>query len=1371
MALIRAREHRNRKPAILLSSNHLAASPQFQNRVENYHSHTGPNPQHDNDHAAYQHIQILPTSDEILAVNKPVYLPKKDLGTPNPLTVGLSRHLDLAFRHLRHEVVQPIKDICYTAAQIAFLHHSDTQYDIQPNVSIPYEPKTSLPQSIDAPEVLSTEPQEYVYGDIRETPNGNRFYLYHGVRVEELVANEFHAILVRISFDCPDTMRGIILASSAHFKNGMMIALLCLNKNNNKFHIYYLQAHLFQSTMSMDPRGGNGRKAAVLGALIPEASKEDLSELAQFAQNLKTGYDFCLVEFPRLMHHGFHHFLKRLQDIPSLAFTQYIAPQKLPHEITAARMERALAGNASYQRVEPPQYAEDPSFKFELGSVLDCKSGTSTSFTLEELNAESALEQLCQSRILDHGQARALQHCLSHELSFVQGPPGTGKTYLGLQLARVLLASRKTKGPILVVCLTNHALDNFLGGLHAAGVSGMVRVGSGSKEEWTKQVNLSKITRQARNSPREQSTKSFARHERIATFGSIVDGCRDASMQTLTGLISWNIVNKYVQSADPDLHQQLYLTENCVSQRFLFEHWAKGGLLPELYHDREKLHRILERELKGDKNRTPETALQEIYAKVENLEDLKDSKSAWQMSLQKRKHLIDQWKARIDPDTLIQDLVQDVTKYNDAKQKITEVTKAVHVRVLENASIIGMTTTACASRWEVLDRAKIEVILFEEAAEVMEPHTLCALWPSVQHVISIGDPLQLRPEVSDQSLRMDKSSDYRLDESLFERMVSPDDPSALRLHYEHLSLQRRMHPDIADISRLTYPFLLDHDSTKSQEPTFGLRDRLFWWDHDVPEREPTEEKKSHVNEHEVQMVTALVQYLITNSGYSSGDIAVLTPYTGQLAALHQALSSTCKVWLDERDRQKLLQEENLDLRTGHTPEKEEIVLEDMLRVTTVDNFQGEEAKVVILSTVRSGYGPGFLAISNRVTVACSRARNGFYVVGNSRTLSQVPLWRRVLGVFGPRRGFEIVTQCDKHPAHSAAIRDPKDFAAVQACGGICEEVLDCGHPCGRQCHPKSLHERNVFSSCELQCGGGTSASHTSATNSPDTPNSTTCAEPLAAAAKLFETDFLEAMTKMLVKSQDVSKSNELDEPELDKSNGSDEPGLDKSQRVENSTDASQSNGMCIPNKLAEEEGAVLINTSTHEVDAAKSVDTKPASKLEVIRPTMGLQEQQFEEAMQQHMLTLRTKPAIKPTESLIPVLDGELAVNDAPIRAESKDSNIIMEENEVELLSSYEAAVLQEVQNGSSHDANPGKPKDTQDHKLNGVQEHRMNDEPKQGLQIDEPKDFAHDESPAQSKGSLEKVSAPVETDRVDKTPNEEHFVRAMKKMMALTER
>ena len=55
-----------------------------------------------------------------------------------------------------------------------------------------------------------------------------------------------------------------------------------------------------------------------------------------------------------------------------------------------------------------------------------------------------------------------------------------------------------------------------------------------------------------------------------------------------------------------------------------------------------------------------------------------------------------------------------------------------------------MTMTACAMNSSLLHKLDLQVVICEEAGEVMEAQTLCTLFPSIQHAIFIGDPLQLR---------------------------------------------------------------------------------------------------------------------------------------------------------------------------------------------------------------------------------------------------------------------------------------------------------------------------------------------------------------------------------------------------------------------------------------------------------------------------------------------------------------------------------------------------------------------------------------------------------------------------------------------------
>ncbi len=111
---------------------------------------------------------------------------------------------------------------------------------------------------------------------------------------------------------------------------------------------------------------------------------------------------------------------------------------------------------------------------------------------------------------LDSSQCAALYAALTQKISVIQGPPGTGKTYLGLRIVQSLLKNKRfwvdptekrlnarnvrtletrfglrvdprgRSSPILVICYTNHALDQFLEGI-AKFTQQIVRIGSQSK--------------------------------------------------------------------------------------------------------------------------------------------------------------------------------------------------------------------------------------------------------------------------------------------------------------------------------------------------------------------------------------------------------------------------------------------------------------------------------------------------------------------------------------------------------------------------------------------------------------------------------------------------------------------------------------------------------------------------------------------------------------------------------------------------------------------------------------------------------------------------------------------------------------------------
>lgn len=101
---------------------------------------------------------------------------------------------------------------------------------------------------------------------------------------------------------------------------------------------------------------------------------------------------------------------------------------------------------------------------------------------------------------LNSSQHKAFKTALTNEFAVIQGPPGTGKTFLALKITEVLLKNNVSKDtPIVVLCYTNHALDQFLEGI-LKHTDNLIRIGSQSQNEALEEYNIDIV----RKSKREQ---------------------------------------------------------------------------------------------------------------------------------------------------------------------------------------------------------------------------------------------------------------------------------------------------------------------------------------------------------------------------------------------------------------------------------------------------------------------------------------------------------------------------------------------------------------------------------------------------------------------------------------------------------------------------------------------------------------------------------------------------------------------------------------------------------------------------------------------------------------------------------------------------
>jgi helicase required for RNAi-mediated heterochromatin assembly 1 len=200
------------------------------------------------------------------------------------------------------------------------------------------------------------------------------------------------------------------------------------------------------------------------------------------------------------------------------------------------------------------------------------------------------------------------------------------------------------------------------------------------------------------------------------------------------------------------------------------------------------------------------------------------------------------------------------------------------IRLLGQQRIIGCTTTGLSKYRGLISALRPRIILVEEAAETMEAPVTAACFPSLEHLILVGDHQQLRPHTQVHAF---EDEPFYLNLSLFERMVQNN------VAYSTLTRQRRMIPEIRRLLAPIYENTLkDHESVldlANRPPVEGMGGtNSYFFCHEWPEAR--DGNMSCYNEYEAKMVAGFVDYLVLN-GVDPSKITLLTFYNGQRKCL------------------------------------------------------------------------------------------------------------------------------------------------------------------------------------------------------------------------------------------------------------------------------------------------------------------------------------------------------------------------------------------------------------------------------------------------------------------------------------------------------
>ncbi|PKC17959.1 P-loop containing nucleoside triphosphate hydrolase protein [Rhizophagus irregularis] len=1082
-------------------------------------SHRGP--RHNNDFSDISKISIIPTQEEILSDRAP-FLPTNIPGAPHFLPEGITRLLDSQFRLLREDMLHPLR----------MGINSFLQFLADPNRN----------------NKILRKYQEK--GGKYRQDNGD-LYIYPRARFVRISVDKRRGFSCRIAFSAPTNSGKNVKERTLYWKkhskklmNGNLVCLLLPTEEtiSQKYSLFFgvvvqrddEQLAKFEDRVEIDI-------SFMDAAIYPLALKDISNQKNKNAvQNLSLRF---MVECTGIYLESCYHVLKTLQSTNDsmLPFEKYLTLASVDDENQIESVKDTSAKSAF--TVDIPDYARAPEFRFNLKVLLRDKQ---KELLLNVANAnehENVVKELVNGSSLDDTQAKALVSSLSKEIALIEGPPGTGKTVVGIEIMKVLLAEENRSvnlTPILVICFTNHALDQFLEHLiDKAGIDNIVRLGGRSKSDKIAPFSLEEVVK---NREKPVGVESYLLSKTYQELENIQKDADQIQERLNLRWLDWKEVssylyvdfhehyNKFFGYQDPEIPSFLledYFDEECdltgkdSKNQTLFDKWLHGvdiknaRAMLKATEDSKQLR-------KGKKNNNTNTNVYDALANYDDelneyykpedsdsffedeeyyddyeqndpqaylanwqepktnrpLEELKNNTNIWRMSTTERVALHDFWRHELNLENV--ESLANLQRIHDEKRKeIEDIHSERRKKILKECDVIGMTTNGAAKFQSLVRSVRPKIILCEEAGEVLEAHILSALTPSTQHLILIGDHNQLRPHIATHYLSCDSSigKKYGLDESLFERLVKGD--KATRIEKSQLLTQRRMRAiEISDLIRHTlYKELKDGENTTKYPKIRGAQHNVYFINHrnheDKCENELT--TKSHSNKYEVDMIIEIVKFFVRNGYTKQDDIAVLTPYLGQMVKLRDALKTTFTVVIDERDSQDLaeMEDENEDRKeekTENNPVENISIatkksLNQQVTLRTVDNFQGEEANIVIISLVRNSSkeddrgGIGFLKSTNRSNVLLSRAKHGMYLLGNAELMAnKSQMWADVIGMLRSRNqvGDSFPILCPQHPNNRNNVKVPQQFAEFAPDGGCLEscgkKLEKCGHLCPYKCH-------------------------------------------------------------------------------------------------------------------------------------------------------------------------------------------------------------------------------------------------------------------------------------------------------------------------------
>lgn len=280
-------------------------------------------------------------------------------------------------------------------------------------------------------------------------------------------------------------------------------------------------------------------------------------------------------------------------------------------------------------------------------------------------------------------------------------------------------------------------------------------------------------------------------------------------------------------------------------------------------------------------------------------------------------------------------------------------------KYISQASIVATTISKVVID-SVFDDKLYDVVMFDEVSMAYVPHVACAATYAKEHLICVGDFMQLAP------IAQSNAKDTLCKDIFTFLGINCEGKPFYHPWLVMLDEQRRMHPKISAFSsRYVYSNLLkDHESTKTSRESI-VKSELFSREAinliDLTGCNCAASKDS--NNSRFSILSAIISFVVAvKTEDNVKSVSIITPYAAQT---------------------RLVRAMEIDYRKYGSTE---------IRCSTVHQFQGSESDVVIFDAVESfpskkpGWlmGKDFNSILRLINVAVTRARGKLITVANTR---------------------------------------------------------------------------------------------------------------------------------------------------------------------------------------------------------------------------------------------------------------------------------------------------------------------------------------------------------------------------------------------------